>query len=166
MRNFFLLIFYSLLLGCISSGNDSVKSEEDNHDSKNYLDVYKMVEIWLESEKDYYNIPGFSVAVVNKDKIDWSKSIGENQNNEKISVRSLFSICSISKLFTSIGIMQLVNEKKINLDDPLKKHLPFFDLVQIYYGYKVRTTNFAYSISISNIRTHCCRIPYILGTNW
>ena len=79
MRNFFLLIFYSLLLGCISSRDDSVKSEEDNLDSKNYLDVYKMVEIWLESELDYYNIPGFSVAVVNKDKIDWSKSIGENR---------------------------------------------------------------------------------------
>ena len=71
-----------------------------------------MVEIWLESEIDYYNIPGFSVAVVNRDKIDWSKSIGKNQNNGKISVRSLFSICSISKLFTSIGIMQLVNEKR------------------------------------------------------
>ena len=28
-----------------------------------------MVEIWLESEIDYYNIPGFSVAVVNKDKM-------------------------------------------------------------------------------------------------
>ena len=151
MKFFFLLITCSLLLGCSSSGDDSVKSEEDNLDSKNYLDVYKMVEIWLESEIDYYNIPGFSVAVVNNDKIDWSKSIGENQNNGKISIRSLFSICSISKLFTSIGIMQLVNEKKINLDDPLKKHLPFFDLVQMYPD--------SSPITIRNILTHSSGLP-------
>ena len=30
-----------------------------------------MVEIWLQSEIDYNNIPGFSVAIINKDKIDW-----------------------------------------------------------------------------------------------
>ena len=113
------------MLGCNNSSVDSVKSEVENLDSKNYSDVYKMVEIWLQSEIDYYNIPGFSVAIINKDKIDWSRAIGNEKNKDEISINSLFSICSISKLFTSIGIMQLVNEGKINLDDPLKKHLLF-----------------------------------------
>ena len=55
----FIEFFHLILLGCISSGDDSVKSEEDNLDSKNYLDVYKMVEIWLESEIDFIIFLGF-----------------------------------------------------------------------------------------------------------
>tara|TARA_B100000965_G_scaffold343041_1_gene312531 strand:- start:1099 stop:2409 length:1311 start_codon:yes stop_codon:yes gene_type:complete len=100
---------------------------------------------------DYNNIPGFSVAVINKNKIDWSKAIGDDKNKDEISINSLFSICSISKLFTSIGIMQLVSEGKINLNDPLKKHLPFFDLVQTYPD--------SSPITIRNILTHSSGLP-------
>ena len=42
-------------------------------------------------------------------------------------VKSAYTNSVGTKLFTSIGIMQLVNEGKINLDDPLEIHLPFFD---------------------------------------
>ena len=126
MKKIFLTIFLISLVCCDKSTLGPNKNKVETLDSKNYLDVYKMVEVWLESEIDYNNIPGFSVAIINKDKIDWSKAIGNDKNKDKISINSLFSICSISKLFTSIGIMQLVSEGKINLNDPLKKHLPFF----------------------------------------
>ena len=88
------------MLCCNNPSVDSEKSKVENLDSKNYSDVYKMVEIWLQSEIDYNNIPGFSVAIINKDKIDWSRAIGNEKNKDEISINSLFSICSISKLFT------------------------------------------------------------------
>ena len=136
---------------CCNNSSVGSKSKVENLDSKNYSDVYKMVEIWLKSEIDYNNIPGFSVAIINKDKIDWSMAIGNDKNKDKISINSLFSICSISKLFTSIGIMQLVSEGKINLNDPLKKHLPFFNLVQTYPD--------SSPITIRNILTHSSGLP-------
>tara|TARA_B100001115_G_scaffold115430_1_gene85773 strand:- start:159 stop:1619 length:1461 start_codon:yes stop_codon:yes gene_type:complete len=151
MKKYFFIILSALFLCCNNSSDDSEKTKVENLDSKNYSDVYKMVEIWLQSEVDYNNIPGFSVAIINKDKIDWSRAIGNEKNKDQISINSLFSICSISKLFTSIGIMQLVNEGKINLDDPLKKHLPFFDLVQIYPE--------SSPITIRNILTHSSGLP-------
>ena len=153
MKKYYLIILSGILICCNNSSVDFdfEKSKSENLDSKNYSDVYKMVEIWLESEIDYNNVPGFSVAVVNKDKIDWSLAIGNKKNKDKISINSLFSICSISKLFTSIGIMQLVNEGKINLDDPLKKHLPFFDLVQMYPD--------SSPITIRNVLTHSSGLP-------
>jgi CubicO group peptidase (beta-lactamase class C family) len=43
-------------------------------------------------------------------------------------VENTFSICSISKLFTAVAIMQLVEDGKINLDDPIQKVLPWFDI--------------------------------------
>ena len=82
MKNIF-IILSTLLLCCNNSSVDSEKSKVENLDSKNYSDVYKMVEIWLQSEIDYNNIPGFSVAIINKDKIDWSRAIG----NEKIRMK-------------------------------------------------------------------------------
>ena len=151
MKKIFLTIFLISLVCCDKSTLGPNKNKVETLDSKNYLDVYKMVEVWLESEIDYNNIPGFSVAIINKDKIDWSKAIGNDKNKDKISINSLFSICSISKLFTSIGIMQLVSEGKINLNDPLKKHLPFFDLVQTYPD--------SSQITIKNIFTHSLGLP-------
>ncbi len=151
MKKYFFIILSIFLLCCNNTSIDSDKSKVENLDSRNYSDVYKMVDIWLQSEIDYNNIPGFSVAIINKNKIDWSKAIGNEKNNSEISINSLFSICSISKLFTSIGIMQLVNEGKINLDDPLKKHLTFFDLVQIYPE--------SSPITIRNILTHSSGLP-------
>tara|TARA_B100000900_G_scaffold218998_1_gene185603 strand:+ start:690 stop:2141 length:1452 start_codon:yes stop_codon:yes gene_type:complete len=150
MKKYFFIILSTLLICCNNSSVGS-KSKVENLDSKNYSDVYKMVEIWLKSEIDYNNIPGFSVAIINKDKIDWSMAIGNDKNKDKISINSLFSICSISKLFTSIGIMQLVSEGKINLNDPLKKHLPFFNLVQTYPD--------SSPITIRNILTHSSGLP-------
>ena len=151
MKKIFLTIFLISLVCCDKSTLGPNKNKVETLDSKNYLDVYKMVEVWLESEIDYNNIPGFSVAIINKDKIDWSRAIGDDKNKEKVTINSLFSICSISKLFTSIGIMQLVNEGKINLDDPLKKHLPFFDLVQSYPK--------SAPITIRNVLTHSSGLP-------
>ncbi len=148
------IISLFVLFSLINCDNSNLKSPEikvKKVHSKNYSDVYEMVKIWLESEIEYNNIPGFSVAIVNKDKIDWSRSVVSEKNKKKISINSLYSICSISKLFTSIGIMQLVNEGKIMLDDPLKKHLPFFDLVQTY--------PFSAPITIKNILTHSSGLP-------
>tara|TARA_B100000575_G_C23109000_1_gene640418 strand:- start:317 stop:1795 length:1479 start_codon:yes stop_codon:yes gene_type:complete len=151
MKKIFLTIFLISLVCCDKSTLGPNKNKVETLDSKNYLDVYKMVEVWLESEIDYNNIPGLSVAIINKDKIDWSRAIGNDKNKEKVTIKSLFSICSISKLFTSIGIMQLVNEGKINLDDPIKKHLPFFDLVQSYPK--------SAPITIRNVLTHSSGLP-------
>ena len=151
MKKFFFVIISILFVCCNYTSVDSRKSKVQILDSKDYSDVYKLIEIWLKSEMDYNNIPGFSVAVIKKNKIDWSKAMGNDKNKDEISINSLFSICSISKLFTSIGIMQLVSEGKLNLNDPLKKHLPFFDLVQTYPD--------SSPITIRNILTHSSGLP-------
>ena len=41
---------------------------------------------------------------------------------------TLYSICSVSKLFTSIGVLQLRDQGKLSLEDPVSKHLPWFQM--------------------------------------
>ena len=48
----------------------------------------------------------------------------------EMNIENTFSICSISKLFTSVAIMKLVEEGKIKLEDPINTLLPWFDLNQ------------------------------------
>ena len=40
----------------------------------------------------------------------------------------MYSICSVSKLFTSVAVMQLRDEGKLSLEDPIAKHLPWFTM--------------------------------------
>ncbi|MBL0735379.1 serine hydrolase [Flavobacterium sp. GN10] len=45
------------------------------------------------------------------------------EKNEKINEKSLFTIASVSKTFTSTAILQLKQKGKLNIDDPVQKYL-------------------------------------------
>lgn len=48
------------------------------------------------------------------------------QDQEPMRADTIFDVASISKLFTSITALQLVDDGKISLDDPVAEHLPEF----------------------------------------
>jgi len=45
---------------------------------------------------------------------------------------TLYSICSISKLFTSVAVMQQRDAGKLRLDDPVAQHLSWYDLEDVH----------------------------------
>ncbi|WP_164108697.1 MULTISPECIES: serine hydrolase [Sphingobacterium] len=75
--------------------------------------------------KDWH-MAGFSVAVVQKDKVIYAKGFGYRDVEKKLPVdaNTLFAIGSCSKAFTGALIGQLVDEKKIDLDKPAISYLP------------------------------------------
>ena len=87
---------------------------------------------WEELEQRISNlmqktkVPGFSVAVIKNQEIIYSKGFG-NRNIEKnlpATPDTLFGIGSCTKVFTCIAIMQLAEQGKLAIEDPIKKHLP------------------------------------------
>ena len=74
-----------------------------------------------------FSVTGLSVAVVKKHKIIYSKSLGYQniETNKALSNDHLFRIASISKSFTATAIMQLVEQRKISLDDDVSDLLGF-----------------------------------------
>ena len=50
---------------------------------------------------------------------------------QKNSVQTRYQLASLSKVFTAVAIMQLVEKKTIQLDDPIKKYLPSFPYADI-----------------------------------
>ena len=128
-------------------------------DSKNTVDhprvseAVQLLEIWLDAQRDYEGLPGLSAAVVHDQELIWSGGFGYANPDKKVRATSetVHSICSISKLFTSIAIMQLRDQGKLRLDDPVSKHLPWFEINNLHSEKGVAT--------VQSLLTHSSGLP-------
>ena len=93
--------------------------------------AHSRVESWIEKNIPLYmekaRMPGFSIAVVDDGETIYAEGFGlrDTKKNLPATPDTLYGIGSITKSFVAIGIMQLVEAGKINLDDPVSKHIPF-----------------------------------------
>lgn len=103
-------------------------------DYKNYNDAIHLIEAWLDAQKDYEKLPGIMASIVSDQELIWSGAFGmaNVEKNIKADPKTLCSICSISKLFTSVAIMKLYDEGKLRLDDNIQDILPWYNLKQQY----------------------------------
>jgi D-alanyl-D-alanine carboxypeptidase len=71
-------------------------------------------------------LPGAAVGIVHEDKLVWSKGIGfaDLKRKRRADPKTLYRIASITKTFTATAVMQLRDEGKLALDDPLVTYLP------------------------------------------
>lgn len=71
--------------------------------------------------------PGLSCCVVNRDGLVWSRAAGHADiaSDRAMTPDTIQNIGSISKTMTATAVMQLVEEGKLALDEPINKHLPF-----------------------------------------
>lgn len=85
--------------------------------------------------KDSFNIPSISMAVIKDGKVLFQTSTGlrnANHTNEPTDAQSLYAIASLSKAFTAASIGMLVDEGKLNWDDKVIDHLPWFKMHDDY----------------------------------
>ena len=56
----------------------------------------------------------------------WSEAIGlaDEEEGRKTTSNTQYAVASITKTFTAAAVMQLRDEGKLDLDDPLERHLP------------------------------------------
>jgi CubicO group peptidase (beta-lactamase class C family) len=94
--------------------------------------------------------PGAAVLVVQNDEVIFSKGYGisDIRTREPITTRTLFNIGSISKTFVAYGILKLVDEKKLSLDDPIGKFFPDF-----------KNKDIAQQVRIKHLLTHSSGLP-------
>jgi CubicO group peptidase (beta-lactamase class C family) len=73
-------------------------------------------------------IPGMAVVVVDDEKILWKAVYGHTARDKARAVdpETIFSIQSISKNFTSLGILMAVQDGLLDLDEPITTYLPDF----------------------------------------
>src|ERR1700741_2978721 len=106
-----LLIISTTLFGQSSFVNDS-------------LDVY------IKREMARWNLPGMAIAVVKDGKVTFMKGYGMANITSKTAVNenTAFQIASNTKAFTGTSLAMLESYGKINLNDKVKKYLPYFKM--------------------------------------
>ncbi len=116
-------------------------------------DGKKLLNVWLDAQKDYNDWPSVSAAYVKGQEVVYSGAFGYANRENKVPATSdtLYSICSISKLFTSIAVMQLRDEGKLALRDPISKHLPDYHIKQRF--------PLSDDVSVEGILTHSSGLP-------
>jgi CubicO group peptidase (beta-lactamase class C family) len=90
----------------------------------------ELARAWLEAQRAYERIPGISVAIVHDQDLLWEGGFGlaDVADGRPATADTLYSICSISKLFTSVAVMQQRDAGRLRLDDPVSRRLTWFHL--------------------------------------
>lgn len=80
----------------------------------------------LQADVDKGAIPGAVVIIARDGKIAYSQAFGFQNREKQIPMKpdAIFRIASMSKPFTSVAIMMLVEEGKLFLTDPVSAYLP------------------------------------------
>ena len=87
---------------------------------------------------EVFSVPGVTVAIVdvNNDFV-WTQGFGyaNTATRTPVSENTLFNLASISKPFTAIAVMQLVEAGLVDLDNPVITYLPDFTVPPSLAGY-------------------------------
>jgi CubicO group peptidase (beta-lactamase class C family) len=74
-----------------------------------------------------YRVPGLALAVVEGNKVVYLKGYGiADPTGRQVTPQTPFYLASVTKSFTAIAVMQLVEAGRLDLDVPVKSYIPWF----------------------------------------
>ena len=83
---------------------------------------------FISTQMARHRLPGLAVAITRGDEIVLVRGYGEARDGEPINGQTQFRIASLSKSFTALAVLQLVEAGKMELDAPVNRYLPEFVL--------------------------------------
>ena len=90
-------------------------------------ELAEAIDTYLIEQMDNLEIPGMAVGVVRGDQVVYLQGYGiADSSGRAMTSNTPFLIASLSKSITAVGIMQLVEEGKIDLDAPVQMYIPWF----------------------------------------
>lgn len=112
----------------------------------------------IEKGMDEYHVPGLAVGIVLNGNLIYARGFGHATLGAPSAVTpdTLFHMASVTKPFVATAIMQLVEQGKIALDDPVTKHLPYFRLDDPRYRL----------ITIRQLLNHTSGMPDVKDYEW
>lgn len=104
------------------------------HEMTNFEEAFKRLDQFIEQKIKVLNIPAVAVAVTNREKLlhELIHGYADIAAQTLITPDKLFEIGSIGKSFTSIAILQLMEEGRLDLHEPVIRYLPWFEVQSNY----------------------------------
>jgi CubicO group peptidase (beta-lactamase class C family)/D-alanyl-D-alanine dipeptidase len=96
--------------------------------AKPYEEVARRLDAFVAREVETKGLPALSIALVDDQRIVWAKGFGfaDPQAKKPATADTVYRVGSVSKLFTDLAVMQLVEKGTLSLDAPVRKYLPDF----------------------------------------
>jgi CubicO group peptidase (beta-lactamase class C family) len=97
-------------------------------------DRFDQLDAYIREAMQKWEVPGLAIAVIKDDELVLARGYGvcEVDSNRPVTKDTVFSIASCTKSFTAACIGMLVDEKKVQWDDPVQKHWPAFAVADPY----------------------------------
>lgn len=85
------------------------------------------IDAYVANKMRWPRIPGLALAIVKDDRIVYLKAYGEaDPSGRPVTPQTPFILGSVTKAFTALAVMQLVEAGKVSLDAPVQKYVPWF----------------------------------------
>jgi CubicO group peptidase (beta-lactamase class C family) len=120
MKQYTFTLLLCLLLAGASLTRRSAQASSDETD-------YQDIDAYITAQMRSARIPGLAVAIVKGDRSVYLKGYGQaDPSGRPVTPQTPFIIGSITKTFTAVAIMQLVEAGKVALDAPVQRYIPWF----------------------------------------
>ena len=86
------------------------------------------VDRFINTQMENHRIPGLALAITHDDQVVYVRGYGTARDGEPVTEKTQFRLASLSKSFTALAVLQLVEGGQINLDAPVSQYLPDFTL--------------------------------------
>ncbi len=113
-----------------------------------------------------HGIPLAAAAVASKDRTIWSGGVGLRDSASGVSVgpKSIFSIASMTKAITTTAVMQLLEQGKVALHEPVGKYLPALAKLEVLDGFnndgKAALRTSTKPVTLHHLLTHTSGFVY------
>lgn len=131
MRKLFWFLIIAVQSNFIFAQSTKYSAEVENRIKKvenglmSWVQTQDTLKWSLKERMAFFNVLGVSVAVINDYKIEWAKGYGwaDTSENCPVTTQTLFQAASISKSLNGIGVLKLVQEKKLDLNSDINDYL-------------------------------------------
>ena len=157
-RSMLIVTLLCLVLSCIGYAEElSFASPKDVGMSAEKLAGVKTVVQGLVDDK---KVAGATVVVARKGKIAFFETFGmmDIEAQRPMANDTILRFYSMSKPITSVALMMLYEEGKIELDDPVSKHIPQFKELKVYSESGNEALN--RPMSVSDLLRHTSGLTY------
>lgn len=101
-----------------------------------YVPIQAYVTKLARYEMNKRSVEGLSIALVDDQRIVWANGFGyaDEEKNIPATADTIYRVGSISKLFTDMAAMQLVEQGWLDIDQPLRHYIPAFSIKTRFPG--------------------------------
>ena len=148
MKRLSIIVFLSISFCLLCLNCSSLHPDRPVFKKGDFPGAVSVLDSTIRSNLDQQRIPGAAVAVVHEGRVTFSRCYGYADTEKKVAVTedTYFMVGSLTKSFTALAVLKLIEQGKIDPNADIKNYIPEFSIRNLYEG--------EVSITVNHLLTH------------